>query len=258
MPVLFEMRDNIAIVTLDDVSQRNALSRKLVQGMLDGLQKSRDQNARAIVINANGPVFCAGANIHDLLDGWMEANDPGPNPIEVFQSFEAESRVVIAAVAGGAYGGGFELTMCCDLVVAGSEASFALPELGHGVTPNSGIPKLAQIVGRRKALELILTRRRVTAREALDLGLVNIVVPQKVLLDSALALAHEIVDDVPPGAITAAKRDFCLHTPVDWVAVRASGSQIPREEWQEGLDAFVEKRKPNFKRFWPMRPARPN
>jgi enoyl-CoA hydratase/carnithine racemase len=253
MPVLFEIRDDVAIITLNDVAHRNALSRKLVQGMLDGLERSRAHNARAIVVNANGPVFCAGANIRDLLDGWMEPQDPGPNPIEVFQAFEAETRVVIAAVGGGAYGGGFELTMCCDLVVAGSEASFALPELGHGVTPNTGIPKLAQIVGRRKALELILTRRRVNAWEAHALGLVNAVVPAATLLESALALAHEIVDDVPPGAITAAKSDFRRHARVDWVAVRASGAQIPREEWQEGLDAFVEKRKPDFQRFWPKR-----
>jgi enoyl-CoA hydratase len=251
MAVSYERREHIAVFWLDDPKRRNALSRAIVTGMRAALQASRDDNARAIVIAARGSMFCAGANIDDLRDGWMDGSEPDSDPVRLFQALTEEPRVVIAAVHGGALGGGFELSLCCDLVVAGPDTYFCLPELGVGVIPNTAAARLQMLVGARRALELILTRRRLTAEEASDMGLVNrrasssdAVVPE------AVALAASIVSHAPPGAIAAAKLAHYQHTRTDWGKVASSLHDVPREEWQEGLDAFTQKRAADFARFW--------
>lgn len=252
MSVSYELRDHIALLWLDDPARRNALSRAIVSGMLSALERARRENARAIVIAARGPAFCAGANIDDLRDGWMDGRDPATDPIRLFRALIEERRIVIAAVHGGAVGGGFELTLACDLVVAAPGAFFALPELGVGVIPNTAAARLQSIVGSRRALELIMTRRRLSAEEASTLGVINrYVAPPASVIDEAIALAKSIVAGAPPGAIAAAKRAHHQHTPIDWERVARSLGEVPQEEWQEGLDAFMQKRAPDFARFWP-------
>jgi enoyl-CoA hydratase/carnithine racemase len=251
MSVSYELRDGIAVLWLDDPARRNALSRAIVSGMFAALARSREDNARAIVVAGRGKAFCAGANIDDLRDGWMEGREPDTDPTRLFQALSEEPRIVIAAVHGAALGGGFELTLACDLVVASAEAFFALPELGVGVIPNTAAARLQKIVGSRVALELILTRRRLTGAEAAKLGLVNKVVDAPVdVVAEAVALATQIVSQAGPGAIAAAKRAHHGHAPTDWERVRATLTDVPRPEWQEGLDAFAEKRAPDFNRFW--------
>jgi enoyl-CoA hydratase len=251
MVVSFEMNGDIAMVTLDDPGRRNALSFGIVEGALAGLREAREKQARAIVVAAKGPAFCAGADIAALLDGgWMDAPPTRLDPVDLFKALDAESRPVIAAVGGPALGGGFELTLCCDLVVAAPEAWFAVPEIGHGVIPNTALSRLARVIGLRRALELVLTRRRLGSREALSLGLVNSIVPRAALLDAALALAREIVAGASPGAIAAVKESARRHYPTDWTEVRDSLARIPPEEWREGLAAFLERRAPDYERFW--------
>ena len=248
--VLYERRGNIALVTLNDPGRRNALSREIVRGVSAALRRALDQGARAVVIAANGPAFCAGANIDDLRDGWMECPAADGDPAVMFRRIAEFGRPVIAAVHGPALGGGMELTLACDLVVAGEAAWFSMPELGHGVIPNTGVALLPRVVGMRRALDLILTRRRVPADEALDIGLVNRVVPSHELLDSALSLAAQVVDAVPPGALKAAKLNLRAHDGIDWERVVKSPLDVPKTEWQEGLDAFTQKRAPDYERFW--------
>jgi enoyl-CoA hydratase/carnithine racemase len=248
--VLYERRDDIALVTLNEPERRNALSREIVRGVSGALRCALDDGARAVVIAANGPAFCAGANIDDLRDGWMECPAPDEDPAVMFRRIAEFERPVVAAVHGATVGGGMELTLACDLVVAAESAWFAMPELGHGVIPNTGVALLSRVIGMRRAFDLILTRRRVAADEALEMGLVNRTVPADQLLDGALALAGQIVQAVPPGALKAAKLNLRAHAAIDWERVLRSPLDVPKEEWQEGLTAFAQKRAPEYGRFW--------
>ena len=248
--VLYEKRGNTALLTLNDVRRRNALSREIVHGLSGALDAAMRDGARAVVIAAAGPVFCAGANIDDLRDGWMEKPAPDEDPAVMFKRIAEFDRPVIAAVHGGALGGGMELTLACDLVVAAESAWFSMPELGHGVIPNTGLALLSRVVGTRKACELILTRRRVSAGESLAIGLVNYVFPEEKIVGEALSLAERITVSVPPGALRAAKFNLHAHVGIDWDRVLSSPLEVPKEEWQEGLAAFTEKRAPDYGRFW--------
>ncbi|MEO6749783.1 MAG: enoyl-CoA hydratase/isomerase family protein [Casimicrobiaceae bacterium] len=250
LPVLYEMREqHVALITLNDEPTRNALSRKIVAGLVNALDRALEDSARGVVIAANGRTFCAGANIADLRDGWMEGRDPATDPTAAFEAIARFPRVVVAAIQGAAIGGGFELSLSCDLVVAEPQAWFALPELGHGVIPNTALARLPQVIGTRRSMELILTRRRVSCTEAFAMGLVSRVA-EKDALTEAIALAKSIVANAPPGAIAAAKRNLNAYAATDWARVRASLSELDSNEWQEGLDAFGERRDPDFEAAW--------
>jgi enoyl-CoA hydratase/carnithine racemase len=250
MSVSYHLHDGIATLTLDDQQSRNALSRASVSALLGLLERSRLEKARAIIIAARGSVFCAGANIDDLKDGWMSGASDPTDPALLFRALAEESRPTIAAVQGGALGGGFELTLACDLAVMGTKAYLALPELGHGVIPNTALARLHQVVGTRRAMELILTRRRLTGLEAIQWGLASRVVPSTDVLPNAIDLAQTIVQSAPPGAIAAAKRNLARHRETDWARVMSSPEDVPSSEWREGLQAFDEKRKPSYDNFW--------
>lgn len=248
-----EVKDHIGIITLDDAPRRNALSRRMVGDLFDVLDASRTLGARALVIAASGPAFCAGANIDDLRDGWMEQADPKTDPALLFQRLVEEDRIIVAAVQGPAVGGGFELTLACDLVIAEAQAWFALPEVTRGVIPNTGLALLQHIVGTRQALHLVLSARRIPAQEALQRGLTNEIVDAGTGLERAVELAATIVANAPPGALSTAKRQLHQHADYDWQRVRSSVADVPRAEWQEGLDAFTQKRETNFDLFWAAR-----
>jgi enoyl-CoA hydratase len=251
MSVQFERRGNIAVLTLEQPERRNALSQVIVDGLVAGLAEARNGRARAIVITGSGAAFCAGANIRDLLDGgWMAGKADISNPVDVFEALATGPLVAIAAIGGPALGGGFELALSCDLALASTEAVFGLPEIGHGVIPNTGLARLAAAIGSRRAMELILTRRRFGAEEALALGIVSEVVPRGDLVDAAVALADKIVSGAPPGAIAAVKAAMREHHPTDWVAVRRSLAGLQEAEWREGLGSYLERRSPEFERFW--------
>lgn len=248
--VLYERRGDIALLTLNDPDRRNALSREIVRGLSRALDTALNEGMRAVVIAAKGSSFCAGANIDDLRDGWMECPAPDEDPAAMFKRIAEFDRPVVAAVHGAAVGGGMELTLACDLVVAAESAWFCMPELGHGVIPNTGLALLSRVIGLRRASELILTRRRLPADESLAIGLVNRVLAGDKLLDEALLLAEKVVESVPPGALKVVKLNLHAHTAIDWRRVVESPLDVPKEEWQEGLAAFNQKRAPDYERFW--------
>ena len=253
MLVTAEIRDDIGVVTLNDPVHRNALSAAIVADFLAALEETRRGRARAVVVTGAGPVFCAGADVRGLLSaGWLE-EPRGPTPLDIFRALGRERRLVVAAVNGAAFGGGFELTLCADLVVAAEQASFAMPEVGLGVVPNTGLGKLPRLVGARKALELALTRRRLTAAEALVLGLVNSVVPEATLLEAAVALARDVVTGAPPTAIAVAKESLNRHLACDWQEIASALRRLDPKEWKEGLGAFLERRPARYDRFWSAR-----
>lgn len=251
--VAFTLRGHVGVLTLQDAEHFNALSPPQVRAMLDALEESRRQAARALVIVSSARHFCAGADIKEFLKGdLLDPNQPAPptSPVNLFRALIDDPRPIIAAVDGLAMGGGVELAISCDLVLASEKARFALPELGLGLLPRTALAHLPEIIGRRKALELILTRRRFAAEEAMALGLVNRVVESTALMDAALKLAEEIIA-APPAAIAAVKRNLGRVSPADWDGIHALLAHLDPAEWREGLTAFSEKRTPDFERFWP-------
>lgn len=241
------------MVLLDEPKTRHALSKAAVTGALLAFDSDVIATARAIVVGSTGPFFCAGANINDLLDGWMSGEHPESDPGRLFERLASDPRPVIAAVDGGALGGGFELMLSCDLAVAGSDAWFCLPELQHGVIPNTALMRLQQMVGLRTLLFHALTGDRIDAPKALSMGIVNELVPAGEALAAAIALAERIVSQVAPGAAALAKRVAQQHAQTDWSLVEASLRQVPGGEWDEGLQAFTERRTADYSPFWQKR-----
>ena len=257
MAVDVSLHGHVALLTLNEPQRRNCISGKLVGDLHAALDSREVAGARAIVITGAGSAFCAGADIHDLLTlGWLNGQDRTTSPVGVFRRLKESAQVTIAAVNGMALGGGVELMLGADLAVASVDATFTLPEIAHGVIPNTGLALLPAIVGRRRALEWVLTRRAVTANEALACGLVSQVVATAEVVPTALALAERIVANASPGAIAQAKHSLNRHAQVDWGETEASLMRLPNEEWQEGLGAFTERRKPDYARFWPVDPDR--
>jgi enoyl-CoA hydratase/carnithine racemase len=248
---LIGLRDHIAVLQLNDKAKRNALSPPLIDDFLVAIDKAGTDGARAIVVTGSERYFCAGADINGLRDNhWLDVQPTGTSPYDLFQRIEREPRLVIGAVQGLALGGGFEFLLCCDLVVAGSEASFGLPEVGLGVMPNAGIARLAEICGTRRALEIILTKRRIDAQEASSLGIANTVVPGAGVVDAAVALARQIVGTSPPAAIAAVKQAMRGLNGATWPDIQSAISLLDAREWQEGLSSFLERRAVDFEPFW--------
>lgn len=251
MPVRFHQIGDVGVITLASPERRNALSRDIVEGVLGCLRSPQSAKARAIVMTGEGPAFCAGADIGDLLSaGWISGERHGADPVDLFEAIGAEPRLVIAAVGGLVLGGGFELMLSCDLAIAADDAVFALPELGLGVIPNTALWRLGQLAGARVVTELAITGRRMPAAEAAALNLVCGVVPAGTALEAAVSMASNAVRRCPPGALAALKRGLADAVPVDWGGVRRALARIPQAEWQEGLAAFTARRKPDYEQFW--------
>lgn len=248
--VEYSFDGQVAVLTLNAPRRRNALSKAVVRGGLDALERSRADRARAIVVKGAGRVFSAGANVEDLQGGWLEGTDEETDPTFLFRALVEESRPVIAAVQGPAVGGGFELTLCCDLVIAADTAFFQLPELGLGVIPNTAVARLTQVIGLRRAMHIVMTRRRVPASEALVLGIVNDICPAAQVAARACELARQIVGAGSPGALSVAKRAMHQHSKLDWARIMESLKEVPRPEWEEGIAAFLQHRSPDYDRFW--------
>lgn len=248
MSVVTEIRGHVAVLLLDEPQTRHALSRRLITALHQAMDSDDVQSARAIVIGSTGPLFCAGANINDLLDGWMQATEPQTDPVRFFERIASDPRPTVAAVGGGALGGGFELMLSCDLAVASADAWFCLPELGHGVIPNTGLMRLQQMVGLRRMMHLMMTGQRVGSQDALQWGLVNAVVNDPVA--SAVELAQAITTRVAPGALAVAKQYAHQHATSNWQSVHQSLVEVPESDWREGLAAFTQKRAPQYDKQW--------
>src|SRR5688572_12746291 len=237
MSIRFERHGHVGLALLDDEPRRNVLSSALVRALIDAIHASRRERIRALVIGSAGALFCAGADISEMLgqdwEAWIHPRPDQPTPLDLFEAIESDPRPILAAVDGMAIGGGVELTLACDLVVAGANASFMLPELGHGAIPNTAMARLPAIVGARRARDLILTRRRVATDEPVHAA--------------ALTLAASIAS-APPAAIAAVKHGI-ERTP-DWPTIRRLLRTMKPDEYNEGFAAFVDKRRPNFDTHW--------
>ena len=209
--LLVSTQDQTRLLTLDRHAKRNALTNGLIRALLDELLAAdRDDAIRCVVITGNGSAFCAGADLEE------SRNAPDPAAVlternallvDLLLASQRMTTPVIAAVNGGAIGGGAGLALGCDMVVASPTARFGYPEVKHGITAALLIPNLIRQVGPKIAFELIGTGEPIGAERALALNLVNQLVPAEELLPAAFALAAKLAA-FPPAAMQASKRLF--------------------------------------------------
>ncbi|GCE26136.1 enoyl-CoA hydratase [Dictyobacter alpinus] len=249
--ILIERKQRVAIVTLNRPRELNALNFQLVAELATALEElDRDEAIGCIVLTGAGEkAFAAGADIKEMAD---------KTPIEMmiggFESWERIRRIhtpTIAAVNGYALGGGCELALHCDIIMASDNARFGQPEIQLGVIPGAGgTQRLARTLGKYRTMEMVLTGSTVSAKELEGLGLVNHVVPQAELLNETLKLADKIASQAPIAARLAKEAVLAAFD-----TSLQDGLEIERKNFfllfstkdmREGMQAFIEKRKANF------------
>jgi enoyl-CoA hydratase len=242
----------VGIATLNRPDKLNALSPDMLSALSDGLESfDADPEIRVIIITGNQRVFAAGADI-EVMSRASSQDMLDLNTIQYWRRMRAIQKPMIAAVSGFAFGGGCELAMQCDLIVASETARFAQPEIKLGIMPGAGgTQRLAKAVGPYKAMEMALIGEPISAQEAFDYHLVNRVVPKERYLDEAKELAHQIAER-PPVAIQKTREAVRLgveKTLEEGMAQERASfiSLFDTEDQAEGMKAFLEKRPPEFK-----------
>jgi len=247
-----DIQDGIGIVKLDRPKALNALNAQLVGELGTAFEVLADQELKALVLTGNGQrAFAAGADIKEMAGfSALEAEAMARRGQRLLGRLESFPAPTIAAVNGFALGGGCELAMCCDLIIAGPNAVFGQPEVKLGVIPGfGGTQRLVRRVGRQRALELMMTGRNVPAEEAVDIGIALSVAPEDAL-DDALALAATIAAN-GPAAVRMVKRAVHETDRLDIEAGLAAEASLfalcfATEDQSEGMAAFVERRPAAF------------
>jgi enoyl-CoA hydratase len=250
--ILTEIRGRVGLITLNRPQALNALNRQLLGELIQELTVL-DANPAigAIVVSGSERVFAAGADIKEMADASLvEMLHNGF--IELFDEIGRVKKPLIAAVSGFALGGGCELALSCDMIVASETAQFGQPEINLGVIPGAGgTQRLARVLGKALAMEMVLNNRTLSAEEALQLGLVNHVLPVDRVLDEALALAAEIASRAPLAvrlAKEAVNQAFEGSLAEGLVGERRLFQMLfASDDQKEGMQAFLEKRKAEWK-----------
>lgn len=246
--------DGIATITLNRPEAANALSLQMLCELHEAIGEIRfDRFVRCVIVTGAGEkAFCAGADLKERAG--MDTTQVRKTVSLIrgnLNDLESLPQPVIAAVNGAAFGGGTELALACDIRVASEQAKFGLTETSLGIIPGAGgTQRLPRLIGKGRAKELIFTARRIDAKEALAIGLVEYVVPAGALLDKALEIAGQIVRNAPV-ALAQAKYaidrgyEVDLHTGLA-IEMNAYEVTIPTKDRLEGLRAFREKRAPRY------------
>lgn len=252
--VQYEKSGQIAIVRINRPEALNSLNEQVLTELDAALDHiASDTEIRAIIVTGEGKAFVAGADIAAMQPlTEQEAYAFGRLGQNVFRKIETMDIPVIAAVNGFALGGGCELAMACDIRIAGERAKFGQPEVGLGITPGySGTQRLPRLVGKGKAMELILTGNIIGAGEAGSIGLVERVVPQEALMDEAMAIAQKIASNAPV-AVRYSKKAIQqgLETSGMDEAILIEAQYFSEcfatEDQKNGMRSFLEKEKPEF------------
>jgi enoyl-CoA hydratase len=240
-------------ITLNRPKVLNALRSTLLEELAAEIVRVRDDTEiRAVVLTGNERAFAAGADIAEMADRTSADVIGMDKRTACWQILRAFPKPLIAAVNGFALGGGCELAMCADIIVAGEGARFGQPEINLGLIPGAGgTQRLTRAVGKSRAMKMVLTGEAIDARAALAAGLIAEVVPPELTLDRALELAEAIAAK-PPIAVRLAKeavlkaQETTLEAGLDYER-KAFTILFSTEDRREGVQAFLEKRKPNFK-----------
>ncbi|WP_206460004.1 enoyl-CoA hydratase-related protein [Anaerovorax sp. IOR16] len=252
--VVTEKKDKVAIIKINRPEAMNSLNGEVLQAISDAVDAAAsDVEVEVLLFTGEGKAFVAGADIAamSVMDE-KAGNEFGTFGSAVFRKIETLEKPSIAAINGFALGGGCELSMSCDMRIASEKAKFGQPEVGLGITPGySGTQRLPRIVGKAKAMELILTGDIITAQQAAEIGLVNKVVSPETLMDEAMALAAKITKNAP-FAVRASKKAIQMGVELpmsEAIALETElfGQCFATEDQKEGMGAFLEKRKAEFK-----------
>jgi enoyl-CoA hydratase len=251
--ILKETRGRVGLITLNRPKQLNALSPELMQALAAALYAfDADDGIGAIVITGGEKAFAAGADITVMKDFDFQHAFRTDYITRDWEHIRNIRKPIVAAVAGYALGGGCEVAMMCDIVIAAESAKFGQPEINLGTFPGSGgTQRLPRAVGKAKAMDLILTARMMDAQEAERAGLVSRVVPPEKLMDEAMAVADKIASYSLPVAMMAKEAVNRAYETTLAEGVRFERrlfhATFALEDQKEGMAAFVEKRKPKFR-----------
>ena len=248
--VEFEKKGRIAVITLDEPTKLNALSADIRKGVLESLSMiEKDDEIRVGIVTGRGDrAFCAGADISGFPVTPEQVRAFIATVLPFLESPERCRKPLIAAVNGMAFGGGFELAIACDFIIASEKAKFGVPEIQLGLLPGFAVVRLHDIVGRPKAKELSILGEPIDAAEATRLGIALRVVPHEQLLDEAMAFAEKIAAR-PRMAVEMAKSFYNRGLGGDEMryAIDAFPFLFMTDDVKEGVAAFRAKRKPEFK-----------
>ncbi len=252
--ILIEKQDAIAIVTINRPTKLNALNKATIQELHDGFKLlNEDKSVKAIIVTGSGEkAFVAGADISEFAHFSVQegGNLAAQGQALLFDFVQNLETPVIAAVNGFALGGGLELAMSCHFRVASDNAKMGLPEVTLGVIPGyGGTQRLAQLVGKGRAMEMIMTAGMIDAETAKNYGLVNHVVSQAELLDFTKGIASKITKNSSVAiakAIQAVNANYTDSINGYQVEIENFGACFGTEDFKEGTTAFLEKRKADF------------
>jgi len=250
--VLKSLEDGILTLTVHRPEALNALNRNVIDALSAALEAAQDNDdVRVIVLTGAGEkAFVAGADIKEFADfDQAQGEDLARRgQRDLFDRVEQSRKPVVAAVNGFALGGGLELAMAAHVRIASSNARMGLPEVSLGVIPGyGGTQRLAQIVGKGKAMEMVLTGGMIDAEAALACGLVNQVVDQELLLETAQIMAGKIAKNAPTALAAALDSVLAGYSREGFdVEIQRFGQCFTTNDFKEGTTAFLEKRKPQF------------
>lgn len=243
-----------ALIELNRPRQLNSLNTKMIREILVAMEDfDRNDAVRVIVLTGKGRAFSAGADIDEMTDA-------NPISLELLNQFTDWDRIaqvkkpIIGAVKGFVFGGGFELALCCDLLISATDTEFAFPEVGLGVMPGAGgTQRLTKLVGRTKALQWLWSGERIPADVALAHGIINRIVAPELLMEETLKFAERLAKQ-PPLSVRLIKD--AVNKAVD--SSLYEGMQYERKNFyllfatqdqKEGMNAFIEKRKPDYRGY---------
>ena len=252
--LLTEKKESIFIITINRPDKLNALNKSTIREIGEAVNAAeKDADVRVIILTGSGnKAFVAGADISEFSNfSEAEGAQLAQDGHDVFNSIEKCSKPVIAAINGFALGGGCELAMACHMRIAASNAKFGQPEVKLGLIPGyGGTQRLPQLIGKTKAMELLMTADMLNADDALQLGLVNYVTPPESLLEKCYEIAGKIAAQAPlalAGIIRSVNDFYAKKADGYKTEIAEFGKCFITDDFTEGTTAFLEKRKPAFK-----------
>jgi len=250
--ILTEVKGKVGIVKLNRAQAMNAFNAVMLKELFDALKAfDKDERIRVLIVTGSEKAFAAGADIKEMAEA-TAVDMLTQGRVEAWDRIRAIRKPVIAAVSGWALGGGCELALSCDMIVASESAKFGQPEITIGVIPGAGgTQRLARLLGKHLAMEMVINNRTLNAAEALQFGFANRVVPVEGYLEAAIAFAEQIAERAPL-AVRMAKDSVnaAFETSLTEGLKAEKRNFYPlfsTEDQKEGMKAFIEKRKPNWK-----------